>query len=98
MQSVAQGWLVYRLSGSALALGVVAFAGYLPILCLAPVAGVIADRLPRRRVFFVTQTLLLLIASTLATLVATGVVTVPMVIASAFAVGLVSALDVPTRH
>src|SRR5947199_10324705 len=50
MQSVAQGWLVYRLSGSALALGVVAFAGYLPILCLAPLAGVVADRLPRRPV------------------------------------------------
>src|SRR5207253_4038882 len=66
MQSVAQGWLVYRLSGSALALGVVAFAGYLPILCLAPVAGVVADRLPRHRVLLATQTLLLLVTGTLA--------------------------------
>src|SRR5947209_3526429 len=50
MQSVAQGWLVYRLEGRPLDLGKVAFAGYLPILCLAPFAGVVADRLPRRRV------------------------------------------------
>ncbi len=98
MQSVAQGWLVYRLSGSALALGVVAFAGYLPILCLAPLAGVIADRLRRHRVLLVTQTLLMLIALTLAVLVATGAVTVGMVMVAAFATGLVSALDVPTRQ
>ncbi len=50
MQSVAQGWLVYRLEGRPLDLGKVAVAGYLPILCLAPFAGVVADRLPRRRV------------------------------------------------
>src|SRR6059036_3298602 len=62
MQSVAQGWLVYRLSGSTLALGVVAFAGYLPILCLAPLAGVIADLLPRHRVLLVTQSFLTLLA------------------------------------
>jgi MFS family permease len=98
MQSVAQGWLVYRLSGSALALGVVAFAGYLPILCLAPVAGVAADRLPRHRLLVLTQTLLMALAFTLAVLVATGVATVGLVVATAFGVGLVSALDVPTRQ
>src|SRR3989442_5272211 len=65
MQSVAQGWLVYRLSGSALALGVVAFTGYLPILCLSPVAGVVADRLRRHRLLLLTQTLLMLLALTL---------------------------------
>ena len=43
MQSVAQGWLVYRLEGRPLDLGKVAFAGYLPILCLAPFAGVVAN-------------------------------------------------------
>src|SRR5881397_4098067 len=58
MQSVAQGWLVYRLSGSAFAVGLVAFCGYLPILCCAPAAGVLADRLPRRGVLLVTQSLL----------------------------------------
>src|SRR5947209_18361600 len=44
MQSVAQGWLVYRLEGRPPDLAKVAFAGYLPILCLAPFAGVVADR------------------------------------------------------
>src|SRR2546428_13848794 len=48
MQSVARGWLVSRLEGRPLALAKVAFAGSLPILCLAPFAGVVADRLPRR--------------------------------------------------
>jgi len=98
MQSVAQGWLVYRLSGSALALGVVAFAGYLPVLCLAPVAGVVADRVSRHRLIVVTQTLLMLVALTLGALVAAGAVTVGWVVLAAAAVGLVSAFDVPSRQ
>jgi MFS family permease len=98
MQSVAQGWLVYRLSGSTLALGVVAFAGYLPILCLAPLAGVIADLLPRHRVLLVTQSCLTLLALALGALVATGAVTVKLVVLFAGAVGLISALDVPARQ
>src|SRR2546422_8976621 len=98
MQSGAQGWLVYRLEGRPLALGKVAFAGYLPILCLAPFAGVVADRLPRRRVLLVTQSLLGLLALALGVLVWTGAVTVPLVVLCAGGVGLVSALDVPTRQ
>ncbi len=98
MQSVAQGWLVYRLSHSALELGVVAFSAYVPILCFAPVAGVLVDRVRRHRLLLVTQTLLLLLAFTLGVLAATGVVTVPLVIACAFGVGLVSAFDVPARQ
>jgi MFS family permease len=98
MQSVAQGWLVYRLSGSPLALGVVAFAAYLPILCLAPFAGVIADRTSRRRLLLLTQTLLMLLALTLGLLVARGLATVGLVVLVAFSVGLVSAFDVPTRQ
>ncbi len=98
MQSVAQGWLVYRLEGRPLDLGKVAVAGYLPILCLAPFAGVVADRLPRRRVLLVTQSLLGLLALALGVLVWTGAVTVPLVVLFAGGVGLVSALDVPTRQ
>src|SRR6266513_3520040 len=98
MQSVAQGWLVYRLEGRPLDLGKVAVAGYLPILCLAPFAGVVADRLPRRRVLLVTQALLGLLALALGVLVWTGAVTVPLVVLFAGGVGLVSALDVPTRQ
>src|SRR5436309_13986091 len=57
MQSVAQGWLVYRLEGRPLDLGKVAFAGYLPILCLAPSAGRSAVRFRRRGVSLVTRSL-----------------------------------------
>src|SRR5437867_2108884 len=98
MQSVAQGWLVYRLEGRPLDLAKVAFAGYLPILCLAPFAGVVADRLPRRPVLLVTQSLLGVLALVLGVLVWSGAVTVPLVVLFAGGVGLVSALDVPTRQ
>jgi MFS family permease len=98
MQSVGQGWLVYRLSDSPLALGFVAFAGYLPILCLAPVAGVFVDRTRKRPLLLVTQTVLLLLALLLGTLVAAHVVTVPYIVACAFCVGLVNAADVPARQ
>ena len=98
MQSVAQGWLVYRLDERPLDLGKVAFAGYLPILFLAPLAGVVADRLPRRPVLLVTQTLLMLLALALAVIVWRGAATVPMVIGFAAASGLVGALDIPTRQ
>ena len=99
MQTVAQGWLVInRLHGTPLDLGMVAFAGYLPILCLAPVAGVIADRVPRRRVLVVTQSILMLLALVLTILVARDAATVPLVVCLAAGVGIVSALDVPTRQ
>jgi MFS family permease len=98
MQSVAQGWLVFRLSHSPWALGVVASAGYLPILCFAPLMGVVADRLPRRRVLVFTQSILLALALGLAVLVWSDRVSVPIVVAFAFGVGLVSALDVPARQ
>ena len=57
MQSVAQGWLVYRISDDPFALGLVAFAGYVPILLLSPVAGVVADRFERRKVLIFSSTL-----------------------------------------
>jgi hypothetical protein len=98
MQSVAQGWLVYRLQERPLDVGKVAFAGYLPILFLSPVAGVVADRLPRRAMLLVTQTLLMLLAFCLGLLCGGTPVTVPLLIAFAACVGLVSALDVPTRQ
>src|ERR1700684_4363032 len=49
MQNIAQSWLVYRLTGSSLLLGVVGFAGQIPVFLLAPVAGIVADRFNRRR-------------------------------------------------
>ena len=98
MQSVAQGWLVYRLSGSAFALGVVAFAAYAPVLAVAPVAGVVADRVRRYGLVIVTQVLLLLIAAALGVAVATGNATVPIIVVAAAANGIVSAFDIPARQ
>jgi len=98
MQSVAQGWLVYRLSGSAFALGVVAFASYAPVLCVAPVAGVAADRVRRHGLVVLTQVLLMLIALILGIVVATDRATVPIIVAAAAATGVVSAFDIPARQ
>jgi MFS family permease len=98
MQTVAQAWLVYRLSGSELALGAVAFAAYVPVLCLAPVAGVIADRVDKWRLILVTQSTAMVLAIVLGTLVALGWVTVPLVAAFACVLGAVGAFDLPTRQ
>lgn len=98
MQSVAQSWLVYRLSGSAFALGVVAFASYVPVLGLAPIAGVAADRVRRHGLVVVTQVLLMLIALILGIVVATDHATVPIIVAAAAATGVVSAFDIPARQ
>ncbi len=66
------GWLTYRITGSAWLLGVVAFCANIGILVLGPFAGVLADRVNRRRALYVTQSLLLAQALALAALVALG--------------------------
>jgi MFS family permease len=98
MQNVALGWLVYRLSGSELALGTVAFVAYLPVLCLAPVAGVVADRVDKWRLIMCTQTAMMLLAIVLGSLAALGLVTVPLVAVLASLLGAVGAFDLPTRQ
>src|SRR4051812_17646891 len=57
---IATSWLVYRLTGSALLLGVVGFCGQIPTLLLAPIAGVLVDRWDRHRILVVTQILSML--------------------------------------
>ncbi len=98
MQVVAQGWLVYRLSGSELALGAVSFAGYAPVLVFAPLAGALADRVDKWRLIVCTQALALVLAIALGVLVARELVTVPLVAALACALGTVGAFDLPTRQ
>ena len=98
MQSVAQGWLVYRLSGSELALGMVSFVAYLPVLCLAPIAGVVADRVDKWRLIMWTQSAAMVLAAALGTLAALGLVTVPLVAVLACLLGAVGAFDLPTRQ
>lgn len=98
MQTTAQAWVVWQLSRSPGALGIVAMMGSLPLLLLGPWTGVWADRLERRRVLLVTQTLAMLLAFTLAILVQTGAIRLWHVYALAFALGIVSALDFPSQQ
>ncbi len=98
MDNIAEGWLVYRLTHSAFLLGVATFAGQIPVFLLAPVGGMIADRLDRRKVVIGTQATSMLIAGTLAGLTLTGRITVVEVIVLAAYMGSVNAVDIPTRQ
>src|ERR671939_2079851 len=73
---VATSWLVYRLTGSALLLGIVGFCGQIPTLVLSPIAGVIVDRWDRHRILVITQVLSMLQSAALAALAFAGVITV----------------------
>lgn len=98
MQSMAQAWLVYRLTGSPLLLGVTEFLSRAPILVFAPLGGVLADRWPRRHIMILAQSLLLVQAAILAALTLSGLVTIWWILWLALAQGLISALEVPVRQ
>jgi len=98
MQTVATSWLVYRLTGSALMLGLAAGALQFPMLFVSPIAGVWADRVDRRRLLIVVQSLAALQSIFLAIIVFTGVVEVWHVIAISLFLGVVNAVETPTRQ
>jgi MFS family permease len=98
MQSVAQAWLVYRLTGSSLLLGIVGFASQIPIFLLSPLGGTIADRYNRHRVVIGTQTTSMILASILATLTLCHWLTVWEIITLASLLGVVNAFDIPARQ
>jgi MFS family permease len=98
MQQVATAWLVYRLTGSAFLLGVASGAQQLPMLFLAPIAGVWADRLDRRKLLLVVQSLAAAQAFALAALTFGGMVQVWHLIAIALFLGVVNAFETPTRQ
>jgi MFS family permease len=98
MQTVAQGWLVLRLSDSALVLGVVGFAGSIPTLLFAPLAGVAADRLDRRRILLATQSTQMACALVLAAATGGGFVSVPLVAAVAIIHGVANAFTTPSHQ
>ena len=98
MQQVALSWLVYRLTRSPFLLRVVGFAGQLPSLLLAPLAGVWADRADRRRIVIATQALAMVQALALAALVLTDRITILHVLVLSVFLGLVNGVDVPTRQ
>lgn len=98
MQTTAQQWLVYRLTGSQLSLGMVTFASFLPVLVLSLFMGVVVDRVPRRRLLLVTQTWFMAGAALLAALTASGAIQYWHILALAVFLGLANALDMPARQ
>jgi MFS family permease len=97
MQNLAQGFLVFNMTKSDAWLGAVACAAGVPVLLLSPVAGVIVERMPRRRLLFLTQSLQMLLAVILAALAFANVVQVWHIMILAFLLGAVMALDAPAR-
>ena len=98
MTRIAASWLVYRLTDSALLLGVASFAGQIPSFFLAPVAGVWIDRWNRHRTLVWTQTFSMLQSLALAALALTGTIHVWSLIALLFVQGLINAFDMPARQ
>jgi len=98
MTRIATSWLVYRLTGSALLLGVVGFAGQIPSFILAPFAGVLVDRWNRHHLLVVTQALALLQSLAMAVLALTGLIKIWQVILLSVFQGLINAFDMPARQ
>ncbi len=98
MQSIAQDWLVLKLSNSGLALGAVTALQYLPILLLGPYGGLVADRYSKRKILCVTQGAAGVLALVLGGLVLTGWVQLWMVFVLAGALGVITIFDNPARQ
>jgi MFS family permease len=98
MQSVAQAWLVYRLTGSSLLLGAVGFASQIPVFLVAPIGGTITDRHNRHRLIVATQSASMILAFILAALTLSGRVQVWHIFVLAALLGVVNAFDIPARQ
>ena len=102
MQQVAMAWLVYRLSDSPaltpFLLGLVGFAGQIPSFVVSPLAGVFTDRWNRHHTLLVTQTLSMIHALLMTVLVLAGLITVWQIVVLAVVLGVINAVDMPTRQ
>lgn len=98
MTRVATSWLVYRLTKSSLLLGTVGFAGQIPTFLLAPLAGVLVDRIDRRKVLVWTQSLAMVQSLALAWLTLSHRITIPEILALSVMQGLINAFDMPGRQ
>lgn len=98
MTRIATSWLVYKLTGSALLLGVVGFAGQIPSFVLAPVAGVFVDRWNKHRLLVVTQVLAMIQSFAMAILALTETIQIWHIIALSVFQGLINAFDMPARQ
>ena len=97
MQSIAQAWLITELTPDPVWLGVVAAAQFTPVLIFGLFGGVLADVLPKRQALIGTQAALMILALLQALLVAFGVMSIPLLIVLAVALGTVNAVDMPIR-
>jgi MFS family permease len=98
MQQVGQDWLVLRLTNQALPLGITLALQFAPMLVLGAWAGVVADRLDKRRLLLATQVAMASLALVLGVLTATGAIRLWMVYALALLLGCATAFDMPTRQ
>jgi MFS family permease len=98
MQTVAQSWLVYKMTGSGLLLGSVGFASQIPVFLIAPIGGITADRANRQRVVIATQIASMILAFVLAALTLTHYIKVWHVFVLAALLGVVNAFDIPGRQ
>ena len=95
---VATSWLVYRLTGSALLLGIAGFCGQIPTLVITPFAGVLVDRMDRRKILLLTQAASLVQSALLAVLTFTNVITVTQIIWLQVVQGVINSFDTPARQ
>lgn len=98
MQAVAQSWLVYRLTDSTVLLGLINFAGQIPVFLIAPFGGAIADRYDRKKILMITQTCSMILASALAILTLTHLIEVWHLFVLASLLGIVNSFDIPARQ
>jgi MFS family permease len=98
LQTLAQSWLVLSLTDSPTALGLIGVFQFAPTLLIGVPAGVLVDRVPKRRLLQFTQSASAVITGILAVLVATGQVQLWQIYAAALALGMVNAIDMPTRQ
>ena len=98
MTRIATSWLVYRLTGSALLLGTISFAGQIPTFLLAPFAGVLVDRMNRHQVLIATQVLAMVQSFALAALTLRHHITIHQVLWLSVLQGMVNAFDMPARQ
>lgn len=98
MQTTAQSWLIYRLTGSALFLGFIGFAGALPALFFSPISGVVSDKFKRKNIMLVTQTLCLVQGILMVSFYYSGFINKWHILALAVFLGIVNSFDVTARQ
>src|SRR3569833_2396658 len=98
LQMTALPWLVYRLTGSAFLLGIVGFLSQIPAFLLTPLAGVLIDRMERRKMLLITQSCSMIQALLLWLLLVSHHMSVTAILILSFVLGVIKAFDIPSRQ